>query len=68
MPDFADKAQAEYEQHFHRAMAERIKRLAETPRESATHCFECGCEIPEKRRQAVPGCEYCIKCQENMEE
>ena len=64
MPDFADKAQQESEAHFSRVVAERIRRLAETPRESATHCFECGRQIPEKRRQAVPGCTRCVDCAE----
>lgn len=35
--------------------------------ESNTHCEECGKPIPEARRQAVPGCRYCIKCQTEME-
>lgn len=68
MPDFADIAQQEYETHFRQAMARQVRRWAGQDRESALHCHDCGCEIPEKRRQAVPGCEYCIKCQENMEE
>lgn len=29
---------------------------------SLTHCLECGAEIPEKRRQAEPGCELCVEC------
>lgn len=32
---------------------------------SLTHCrLECGEQIPDARRQAVPGCELCITCQE----
>ncbi len=30
---------------------------------SLTHCQECGEEIPEARRQAVPGVRLCIVCQ-----
>lgn len=30
---------------------------------SATHCEECGGDIPAARRLAVPGCEYCVDCQ-----
>lgn len=30
---------------------------------SATHCLECGEEIPEGRRRAVPGVRSCIVCQ-----
>ena len=29
-----------------------------------THCEECGVEIPEARRKAVPGVRLCIACQE----
>lgn len=29
---------------------------------SLTHCLECGAKIPEKRREAEPGCELCVEC------
>lgn len=29
-----------------------------------THCAECGVEIPQSRRDAVPGARLCIGCQE----
>lgn len=31
--------------------------------ESCMFCEECGEEIPEARRQALPGVKLCIKCQ-----
>lgn len=31
--------------------------------ESLTHCEECEAEIPEARRQAVPGVRLCVDCQ-----
>ena len=31
--------------------------------ESAEHCAECGEDIPEGRRRAVPGVKTCIACQ-----
>jgi phage/conjugal plasmid C-4 type zinc finger TraR family protein len=31
--------------------------------EAATHCLECGDEIPEARRRAMPGVQTCITCQ-----
>ena len=34
---------------------------------SATECDSCGDEIPEARRQAVPGCRFCVSCQGLME-
>ena len=31
--------------------------------EGETHCVECGEEIPEARRQAMPGATTCVACQ-----
>jgi phage/conjugal plasmid C-4 type zinc finger TraR family protein len=31
--------------------------------ESETHCAECGEQIPEGRRRAVPGVRTCVECQ-----
>ena len=31
--------------------------------EAATHCIECGEDIPEARRHALPGVRTCIACQ-----
>lgn len=37
---------------------------SELPRgESQRHCEECGDEIPQARREAVPGVRLCIACQ-----
>ncbi|NJO13339.1 MAG: DksA/TraR family C4-type zinc finger protein [Gammaproteobacteria bacterium] len=30
----------------------------------ASHCVECGAEIPSARRQAIPGVRLCIACQQ----
>lgn len=32
--------------------------------ESLEHCEECGAEIPEPRRKALPGVRLCVTCQE----
>lgn len=37
-------------------------RLPQGP--GATHCMNCGAEIPEARRRAVPGVRLCIECQD----
>jgi phage/conjugal plasmid C-4 type zinc finger TraR family protein len=29
-----------------------------------THCAECGTEIPQARRTAIPGVRLCLSCQE----
>lgn len=34
---------------------------------SATHCEECGDNLPEARRKAYPGCTMCVSCQEEWE-
>ncbi|WP_144814152.1 TraR/DksA family transcriptional regulator [Enterobacter sp. DE0047] len=34
---------------------------------SATHCSECCDDIPQPRREAVPGCRTCASCQEEIE-
>ena len=31
--------------------------------EGATHCDECGDDIPEGRRRALPGARTCVPCQ-----
>lgn len=35
--------------------------------ESLTHCEECGNEIPEPRRRAIPGVRLCVTCQAELE-
>ncbi|SIS88099.1 TraR/DksA C4-type zinc finger protein [Neptunomonas antarctica] len=32
--------------------------------ESATHCVDCGLSIAQARRDALPGVQHCISCQE----
>lgn len=34
---------------------------------SATHCCDCEEEIPEQRREAVPGCQRCVSCASDIE-
>jgi len=67
MTDVFDRAQAvelsEWERRQHRDAppAEAWDAL------SARHCKGCGCQIPEARRQAVPGVQLCVQCQEDAE-
>ena len=35
--------------------------------ESLTHCVECKVAIPEERRNAIPGVQYCVRCQLELE-
>lgn len=36
--------------------------------ESLTHCEECDKEIPQGRREAVPGVRLCIHCQQELDD
>lgn len=36
-------------------------------KESAEFCEECGDDIPEERRKAIPGVQLCIFCKERSE-
>ena len=33
-----------------------------------SHCEECGGDIPEARRAAIPGVRMCIRCQQHLEQ
>jgi len=35
--------------------------------ESLRNCEECGAEIPEARRNAVPGVRHCVNCQTELD-
>ncbi len=35
---------------------------------SLKHCAECGDEIPEARRKAIPGVRLCVDCQAKADE
>ena len=41
----------------------RMKARRQPVGESLTHCADCGEEIPEARRTALPGVKLCIECQ-----
>lgn len=45
----------------------RRKLLEQAAQPSAEECEECGDEIPEARRKAVPGVQLCVFCQEKHE-
>lgn len=64
MPEIIDQANELEELQREAAIARhRINHAAE----SATHCCDCGDEIPERRRDAVAGCQRCADCQEEEE-
>ncbi len=41
---------------------QRMKSARQPVGESLTECAECGEDIPEKRRLAIPGVKLCIDC------
>ena len=49
---------------------DELKRMKARPRpqgESLTHCAECDEEIPQARREAIPGVKLCIDCQQERD-
>ncbi|HIH9860963.1 TPA: TraR/DksA family transcriptional regulator [Klebsiella pneumoniae] len=65
MPEIIDQANELEELQREAAIARhRINHAAE----SSTHCCDCDDEIPERRRDAVAGCQRCAECQEVEEE
>lgn len=50
------------------AVAEVQKKLAKQRLiPSAEFCEDCGADIPELRRQAIPGVQLCVDCQSRSE-
>ena len=45
----------------------RLKARRGPQGESLTHCAECEEEIPQARRQAIPGVKLCIDCQQERD-
>ncbi|SMO41750.1 transcriptional regulator, TraR/DksA family [Thalassovita litoralis] len=45
----------------------RLKAQKRPVGESLTHCAECEEEIPQARRQAIPGVKLCIDCQQERD-
>ncbi|WP_370047478.1 MULTISPECIES: DksA/TraR family C4-type zinc finger protein [Salipiger] len=46
---------------------ERMRARRAPVGESLSECAECGEEIPEKRRLALPGVKLCIDCQQERD-
>jgi phage/conjugal plasmid C-4 type zinc finger TraR family protein len=47
------------------AIARVQSRLPQGP--GVSHCEQCGVEIPQARREAVPGVRLCISCQDQQD-
>jgi phage/conjugal plasmid C-4 type zinc finger TraR family protein len=46
---------------------QRMKARKTLVGDSLTHCAECEEEIPQKRREAIPGVKLCIDCQQERD-
>lgn len=47
------------------AVARVQGRLPQGP--AASHCEDCGTEIPQARREAIPGVRLCVACQDKQD-
>jgi len=65
MADIADQAQQQEAYQLQDSLARVAAARPQGP--SLELCEDCGERIPEKRRQAAPGCTRCITCQEKAE-
>ena len=58
-----DENQYEQAEKLQQAQIEAgISRIQRYEGESLSECAECGDEIPEGRRVAVPGVQHCVAC------
>lgn len=64
MADDVDNATEHYGFLFEKEIAARQQRLAAP---SATHCKNCDCEIPERRRLSMGGITHCVDCMSAIE-
>jgi phage/conjugal plasmid C-4 type zinc finger TraR family protein len=60
---YLEMAEAVQQERLQQAIYNRVVYQGE----SATECDSCGDNIPEARRQAVPGCRFCLECQSRQE-
>lgn len=71
MPDAFDRASDlldRVDQRTSEYLASRMSaRSADACMPSAHECVECGDELPEGRREALPGVQHCVYCAEDLE-
>lgn len=72
MTDDIDRAQAREAEILQDALRDQARRAGlagKTAADSAHRCRTpgCGIQIPEQRRQAFPGCQFCVACQARRE-
>ncbi|WP_027858402.1 TraR/DksA C4-type zinc finger protein [Marinobacterium jannaschii] len=67
MADDCDRAQVRIDLES-AAMVAAITAQAKASGPSAEFCEECGVEIPQLRREKVPGVRLCVDCQSYLEQ
>ena len=68
MADIADTANDTAQLHLDAAIRNRrAEHAANSAKDSANECVECGELIPSMRQIAIPGCDTCVTCAEKME-
>lgn len=71
MIDICDRASEREEEHRQDALDAQERRAGlkgKTIDDSAHACAVCDTKIPEARREAVPGVQTCVDCQEELEQ
>jgi len=66
MTDIVDIATVEISREMESKLGRRKFRFRALKR-SRQFCAECGEPIPKERQRAVPGCRFCVDCQEEKE-
>lgn len=65
MSDEVERASELETEHREASIAAARQAVGSGP--AALQCHRCGDDIPEERRQAQPGCRYCVDCKARME-
>jgi len=63
MADNIDQAQQAQDDYLQASLG-RVQAENNRQGPSLLYCLDCGEEIPKARREAVPGCQLCVKCKE----
>lgn len=70
MTDDIDRANERAEQMLADALRDQARRAGlagKTVADSAFSCVDCDDDIPQLRREAIPGCQRCVYCQRDNE-
>jgi len=65
--DFCDRGQQSEAYHRQQSLDRIREAVGGSAAVSRSNCRDCGDEIPEVRRMAVPGCTRCVSCQQGLE-